>query len=95
MNVYHEPNGLLFRKLEGEVGISYVAIDPDEVDGNLTGLLVRHGSPESGCGYYPASLVMADSELREKVAAVKGRRKPSERWIGQIRNRLIESGILY
>lgn len=95
MNVYHEPQGLLFRKLEGEVGISYVAIDPEETDGDLTGLLVRHGRPDTGCGYYPASLVMADPELRDKVARVKGKRKPSESWINHIRNRLNESGILH
>lgn len=95
MNVYHAPHGVLFRKLEGEEGISYIAVDLEEVGGDLAGLLVRHGNPDKGCGYYPASLIMADETKREKVAQLHQKRKPSERWVNRMQETLKEQGIVF
>jgi hypothetical protein len=94
--VYHEENGLIFRKLEGETGISYISVPLEELKWTDTtkGLLVRHGNPFTGqCGYYPLSLLFVTPDKREEVAIRNQKRPPSEDWVKRTLDNLQCEGI--
>lgn len=93
INVYHEPYGLVFQKVEGDTGISYLSIPVKEVE-DISGLLVRHGDPRSGrCGYYPVTLLFTDQSKRSEIAAKLDKRPPSETWVERTRNALETNGL--
>ncbi|MNZ52698.1 hypothetical protein D3C78_705550 [compost metagenome] len=85
MNVYHEREGLIFRKIEGEEGISYISVPVEELQDSIDlsrDLLVRHGNPSTGhCGYYPLSLLTATPDRRYSAAQKARKRPPSEDWV--------------
>lgn len=93
MNIYHQEDGIIFRKVEGEAGISYIAVDLNEIGDDTKGLLVRHGDPRTGnCGYYPISLLYSGKEARIKAASRNGKRPPSESWVKRTRRLLRTHG---
>ncbi|QTH80503.1 hypothetical protein PA10_00305 [Pseudomonas phage pPa_SNUABM_DT01] len=86
MNVYHEQEGLVFRKIKGEAGISYIAVPVEQVPDTTKevpyDLLVRHGNPHTGnCGYYPLSLLLATPDRRWYAAQRANKRPPTEEWV--------------
>lgn len=92
-NVYHEEEGVVFKKIQSDSGISYLSIPLEEVD-DANGLLVRHGNPSSGhCGYYPVPLLFVDRTVRKTVAAKLSRRPPNEFWVGRVRQFLESQGL--
>lgn len=94
INVYHEPEGVIFRKIQADSGISYIAIPVEEIDEVSRDLLVRHGNPETGhCGYYPLGLLLVDSTTRRKVAACSRKRPPSETWVSRTKQLLQAEGL--
>lgn len=95
VNVFHD-DGSVFLKLEADTGISYIAVELDEItkETDNRSLLVRHGNPEKGtCGYYPLMLLFATPERRFKAARKANKRPPSEYWVGKMKNMLTESGM--
>jgi hypothetical protein len=96
-NVYHEPYGVVFRKIQAESGISYLAVNIDDVPEDLDSardLLVRHGTPYDGrCGYYPLSLLVAPATTRSTVANKAGKKPPSENWVRRTINSLEANGL--
>jgi len=98
MNVHHDEEGLLFRKYEAETGISYIEV-PTPVPAeplDIKGLLVRHGTVESGrCGYYPVSLLLANPGQRRLEAKRRGKRPPSEHWVRRTAELLTEKGLAF
>lgn len=96
VNVYYQPDGILFRKIVGEEGISYIAVDMDDVGDDVSGLLVRHGNPDSGsCGHYPLTLLYADRGVRQRAAIKARKRAPSEYWVRRQKQLLEEAGFKY
>jgi hypothetical protein len=87
IQVYHEENGLIFRKHEADTGISYIAVPIEELEPEepLKGLLVRHGNPHTGqCGYYPLSLLLTTPDKRYEIASKQHKRPPNENWVQRI-----------
>lgn len=96
VNVYHQEEGLIFRKITAESGISYIAVDLADIDEVYDDLLVRHGDPEKGhCGYYPIKLLYADRGVRQRAAAKARKRAPGEYWVRRQRLALEEAGFKY
>jgi hypothetical protein len=94
--VYHEEQGLIFRKFQADTGISYIAVPIEELDDQepLKGLLVRHGNPYTGqCGYYPLSLLLVTPNKRHEVAQKQHKRPPNENWVQRILNDLKDEGL--
>lgn len=93
MNIVHDSEGLVFEKHHGDAGITYMSVPIDVViSGPFEGLLVRHGDAGTGeCGYYPLSLILSSPEFRAKVAQLKQKRPPNERWVRKILERIEES----
>ncbi len=89
INIYHEEEGLVFKKIQADTGISYLSIPVEEVD-DARDLLVRHGTPEKGCGYYPVGLLFEERTVRRKVANRLSKRPPNETWVNRTR-RLLET----
>lgn len=81
--VYHEEQGLIFRKFQADTGISYVSVPVEDLGTeDMKGLLVRHGNPFTGqCGYYPLSLLLVTPRKRHEVAAKLHKRPPNEEWV--------------
>lgn len=92
VNVYHDEEGLVFKKIQADSGISYLSIPVEEVD-DARDLLVRHGSPAKGCGYYPVGLLFEERTVRRKVADRLSKRPPNESWVGRMRNLLEQQGL--
>lgn len=95
VNVFHD-TGEVFIKLEADTGISYIAVDLEEIsqETDNRALLVRHGNPEKGtCGYYPLMLLFATPERRFKAARKANKRPPSEYWVGRVKEELAMSGL--
>lgn len=91
VSVYHQEEGVVFRKITGEEGISYIAVDLADIGEDKNDLLVRHGDPEKGyCGYYPIKLLYADRGVRQRAAVKARKRAPSEYWVNRTR-RLLET----
>ncbi len=96
VNVYHQEEGLVFRKITGEEGISYIAVDLADIGEDKNDLLVRHGDPERGyCGYYPVKLLYADRGVRQRAAIKARKRAPGEYWVHRQRRALEASGFKY
>lgn len=97
INVYHEPDGQVFRKIQAESGITYLAVDLDEIPEDLDearDLLVRHGNPDTGrCGYYPLSLLVATPATRGFIAWKSGKKPPSDFWVRKTLEVLKANGI--
>ncbi|MNO12927.1 hypothetical protein D3C76_25450 [compost metagenome] len=97
MNVYHEPAGLIFRKIQGEEGISYISIPVEDLNECVDPgreLLVRHGNPVTGrCGYYPLGLLFATPDHRERIARKSNKRPPAEGWVRNTLQILEEEGV--
>lgn len=93
MNIFHDTEGLVFEKHQADTGISYLAVPiGDVIEGPFDGLLVRHGDADTGeCGYYPLSLILSSPYVRAKIAAIKQKRPPNERWVRKILERIEES----
>lgn len=92
--VYHEHCGEVFRKIEGEAGISYISIPLNEISMISRDLLVRHGNPSNGrCGYYPLQLLFTTPDYREYVAQKSRKRPPSENWVQRMREELEHAGL--
>lgn len=95
VNVDHH-DGLIFQKVEADTGITYMAIDPEEVTAPDRSLLVRHGRPETGrCGYYPLYLLLESDAFRFRKAASLGKRPPKPEWVEKTRRQLHEAGITF
>ncbi len=93
INIYHEPNGVIFKRVEGESGISYLAVDLADIEDGK-GLLVRHGDPRTGrCGYYPLTLIYSDTSKRIEIAEKHARRPPNEDWVHRTRQYLETQGV--
>ncbi|MCY1284368.1 hypothetical protein D9M68_18310 [compost metagenome] len=96
-NVYHERYGIVFRKIQADSGISYIAVSPSDVPEDLDSardLLVRHGTVDGGrCGYYPLSLLVATPVKRYIVANKAGKKPPSESWVRRTLTALEANGI--
>ena len=96
VNVYHQEEGVVFRKISGEEGISYITVDLTDIGEDKNDLLVRHGDPEKGyCGYYPVKLLYADRGVRQRAAVKARKRAPSEYWVRRQRLALEEAGFKY
>lgn len=96
IHVYHEENGLIFRKLQADSGISYIAVPLEEVEEEPTikGLLVRHGNPYTGqCGYYPLSLLLVTPDKRYEIAEKQHKRPPNEGWVQRMLSDLKSEGL--
>lgn len=92
MTVDHRP-GVIFEKVQADSGITYLAVDPAAAV-KPDGLLVRHGSPETGqCGYYPLSLLLRDESVRQKKAEALGKRPPTANWVHRTRQALMDAGV--
>ncbi len=92
ISVDHHP-GVIFEKVQAESGITYMAVNPADAVAPA-GLLVRHGSAETGqCGYYPLGLLLSDESARQRRAAVLGKRPPSANWVERTRQALMEAGV--
>lgn len=95
VNVFHD-DGSVFLKLEADTGISYIAVELDEItkETDNRSLLVRHGNPEKGaCGYYPLMLLFATPERRFKAARKANKRPPSEYWVNRMKEDLNYKGL--
>ncbi|MNH65411.1 hypothetical protein D3C73_174200 [compost metagenome] len=95
-HVYHEEQGLIFRKLEADTGISYISVPLEELKwvDTVKGLLVRHGNPFTGqCGYYPLSLLFVTPDKREEVALRNQKRPPDEGWVRRTLDNLQIEGL--
>lgn len=93
VSVDHQP-GVVFTKFQAETGITYLAIEPSEVVAPAKGLLVRHGSPETGqCGYYPLYLLLSPEPVRQIKAEALGKRPPSVDWVNRTRKVLADAGV--
>lgn len=89
----HHHDGVLFTKVEAETGITYVAVDPSEVDSLDRKLLVRHGDHTTGnCGYYPVWLLTAGPARRQHVAWKLAKRPPQEIWVAKAVMALRDAG---
>ncbi len=96
VSVYHQEEGVVFRKITGEEGISYIAVDLADISEDKNDLLVRHGDPERGyCGYYPVKLLYADRGVRQRAAVKARKRAPGEYWVRRQRLALEEAGFKY
>lgn len=96
VNVYHQEEGVVFRKITGEEGISYITVDLTDIGEDKNDLMVRHGDPEKGyCGYYPVKLLYADRGVRQRAAVKARKRAPSEYWVCRQRLALEEAGFKY
>lgn len=92
--VCHE-EGLVFIKVQADTGITYVSVDPQAYT-DTQQLLVRHGNPETGrCGYYPVSLLLANTHARRQAAYRRGKRPPSENWVETCVKLLSEAGAAF
>jgi len=92
MNIYHEKQGLVFQKIQADSGISYLSVEPETID-DASGLLVRHGTPDKKCGYYPVTLLFEERTVRRKVASRLSKRPPNETWVSRMRRLLEEQGL--
>jgi len=93
VNVDHH-DGIIFQKVEADSGITYMAINPEEVTVLDRSLLVRHGRPETGrCGYYPLYLLLESEAFRFRKAASLGKRPPKLEWVEKTRKQLADAGV--
>lgn len=94
VSVYHDEDGLVFRKYQADSGISYIAVPEDQIDLDDTSQLVRHGNPGSGnCGYYPLNLLFKSRRVQVAAAAKQKRRPPPMHWVSYARQFLRSHGI--
>lgn len=92
INVHHH-DGVMFVKSQADTGITYISVDPTDVDQVSTDLLVRHGDPESGrCGYYPVWLLLASETTRARQAYKRSKQPPSENWVDRAKKTLADAG---
>jgi hypothetical protein len=97
INIYHERHGVVFRKIQADSGISYIAVDLEDIPEDLINardLLVRHGTVTGGqCGYYPLSLLLVAPVKRLTVANKAGKKPPSENWVRRTLSALQANGV--